>query len=103
VTGSGILDCFLTDPGAVSATALPGLAALLDTGAGIAPEDQEAIFGEFRQVGTVAKKVEGTRLALALSRKFIELHEGSIWVKSPAGLDLHVHDPGAEYWFRSEA
>jgi light-regulated signal transduction histidine kinase (bacteriophytochrome) len=92
---------------AVGPTALPGLAALLvgrnRRTAALAPEDQEAIFGEFRQVGTVAKKVEGTRLGLALSRKFIELHEGSIWVKSPAGLDLHVHDPGAEYWFRSEA
>jgi signal transduction histidine kinase len=45
-----------------------------DTGVGIAPGDQEAIFEEFRQVGTAAKKVEGTGLVLALSRKFIELH-----------------------------
>jgi GAF domain-containing protein len=44
-----------------------------DTGVGIAPEDQEAIFEEFRQVGTTAKKVEGTGLGLALSRKFVEL------------------------------
>src|SRR5262245_26820252 len=53
-----------------------------DTGVGIAPEDQEAIFEEFRQVGTADKKVEGTGLGLALSRKFIELHGGRIWVKS---------------------
>ncbi len=52
---------------------------------GIAPEDQEAVFEEFRQVGTAAKKVEGTRLGLALSRKFIELHGGRIWVKSEVG------------------
>jgi signal transduction histidine kinase len=56
-----------------------------DTGAGIAPEDQEAIFEEFRQVGTADKKVEGTGLGLALSRKFIELHGGRIWVKSQVG------------------
>jgi len=56
-----------------------------DTGVGIAPEDQEAIFEEFRQVGTAAKKVEGTGLGLALSRKFIELHGGRIWVKSEVG------------------
>jgi signal transduction histidine kinase len=56
-----------------------------DTGVGIAPEDQEAIFEEFRQVGTADKKVEGTGLGLALSRKFIELHGGRIWVKSQPG------------------
>ena len=53
-----------------------------DTGVGIAPEDQEAIFEEFRQVGTSEKKVEGTGLGLALSRKFVELHGGRIRVKS---------------------
>ena len=57
-----------------------------DNGVGIAPEDQDAIFDEFRQVGTAAKKVEGTGLGLALSRKFIELHGGRIWVKSQVGV-----------------
>ena len=52
---------------------------------GIAPEDQEAVFEEFRQVGTADKKVEGTGLGLALSRKFIELHGGRIWVTSEVG------------------
>jgi signal transduction histidine kinase len=59
--------------------------AVSDTGVGIAPEDQEAVFEEFRQVGTAEKKVEGTGLGLALSRKFIELHGGNIWVKSQIG------------------
>jgi len=56
-----------------------------DTGVGIAPEDQEAVFEEFRQVGTVDKKAEGTGLGLTLCRKFIELHGGKIWVKSQLG------------------
>jgi signal transduction histidine kinase len=56
-----------------------------DTGVGIAPEDQETVFEEFRQVGTADKKVEGTGLGLALSRKFVELHGGRIWVKSEVG------------------
>ena len=59
--------------------------AVSDTGVGIAPEDQEAIFEEFRQVGTAAKKVEGTGLGLALSRRFIELHGGRILVQSEPG------------------
>ena len=57
-----------------------------DTGIGIAPADQDAIFEEFRQVGTSDKKAEGTGLGLALSRKFIELHGGRIWVKSEVGM-----------------
>jgi two-component system, NtrC family, sensor kinase len=56
-----------------------------DTGVGIAPEDQEAVFEEFRQVGTADKKVEGTGLGLTLCRKFVELHGGRIWVKSELG------------------
>jgi signal transduction histidine kinase len=56
-----------------------------DTGVGIAPEDHEAVFEEFRQVGTADRKVEGTGLGLTLSRKFIELHGGRIWVKSRPG------------------
>jgi len=57
-----------------------------DNGVGIAPEDQEAVFEEFRQVGATAKKIEGTGLGLAISRKFIELHGGRIWVTSQPGV-----------------
>ena len=56
-----------------------------DTGIGIAPADQDAVFEEFRQVGAADKKAEGTGLGLALSRRFIELHGGRIWVKSRLG------------------
>jgi signal transduction histidine kinase/putative methionine-R-sulfoxide reductase with GAF domain len=68
----------------VLARVVDGMAeiSVTDTGVGIAAEDQEAVFEEFRQVGTAEKKVEGTGLGLALSRKFIELHGGRIWVAS---------------------
>jgi len=57
-----------------------------DTGIGIAPQDQETIFEEFRQVGTdYAQKREGTGLGLTLTRKFVELHGGKIWVESEVG------------------
>ena len=57
-----------------------------DTGVGIAPEDLDAVFEEFRQVGSATKKVEGTGLGLAISRKFIELHGGTIGVTSQVGI-----------------
>ena len=66
-------------------TPLNGEVSISDTGVGIAPEDQQAVFEEFRQVGTVEKKAEGTGLGLTLCRKFIELHAGRIWVKSQLG------------------
>jgi signal transduction histidine kinase len=71
----------------VRATVVDGMAevSVTDTGVGIAPEDQEAVFEEFRQVGTADKKVEGTGLGLTLSRRFIELHGGRIWVQSEVG------------------
>jgi len=57
-----------------------------DTGIGIAPKDQEAIFEEFRQVGSdEARKVEGTGLGLTLTKKFVEMHGGRIWVESEVG------------------
>ncbi len=60
--------------------------AVSDTGIGIAPKDQEAIFEEFRQVGSdEARKVEGTGLGLTLTKKFVEMHGGRIWVESEVG------------------
>jgi signal transduction histidine kinase len=60
--------------------------AVADTGIGIAPEDHEAVFEEFRQVGrNYTNKQEGTGLGLALTRKFVELHGGRIWLDSAPG------------------
>jgi signal transduction histidine kinase len=60
--------------------------AVSDTGIGIAPEDQAAIFEEFRQVGRDdARKQEGTGLGLTLAKKFVELHGGRISVQSQIG------------------
>jgi GAF domain-containing protein len=57
-----------------------------DTGIGIAPGDQETIFEEFRQVGSdYTRKREGTGLGLSLTKKFVEMHGGKIWVDSEPG------------------
>jgi len=81
---------FTPDGGRVEVRAVPANGtveiSVTDTGVGIAPADQEAIFEEFRQVGTdYARKREGTGLGLALARKFVELHGGRLWVKSEIG------------------
>jgi signal transduction histidine kinase len=56
--------------------------AVSDTGIGVAPKDQAAVFEEFRQVGP---RSEGTGLGLALTRRFVELHGGSIRLDSTPG------------------
>ena len=54
-----------------------------DTGVGVKPEDQERIFSIFEQVDMSSKRpFNGTGLGLAMSRKFVELHKGKIWVES---------------------
>jgi signal transduction histidine kinase len=57
-----------------------------DNGLGIAAEDQEAVFHEFRQLSTTGSaKQEGTGLGLSLAKRIVELHEGRIWVESEIG------------------
>ena len=60
--------------------------AVSDTGIGIAPEDQAAVFEEFRQVGADAtRRQEGTGLGLALAKRFVELHGGTLRLVSAPG------------------
>ena len=57
-----------------------------DTGIGIAPEHHELVFREFAQVDASPSRAHhGTGLGLAIARKFVELHEGRIWVESAVG------------------
>ena len=57
-----------------------------DEGIGIAPENLENIFDEFRQVdGTYTRKVGGTGLGLSITRKLVEMLGGRIEVSSRIG------------------
>ncbi len=57
-----------------------------DSGMGIAPQDQAAIFDEFHQLKTSGSaKQEGTGLGLSLAKRFTELHGGRISVESSVG------------------
>ncbi len=59
---------------------------VIDTGIGIAPEDQVYIFDAFRQVDSSAQReYSGTGLGLAISYRFVALHEGYMWVDSVPG------------------
>jgi signal transduction histidine kinase len=60
---------------------------VIDTGVGIAPQDQALVFEEFRQAsGDVLRKSEGTGLGLALVRRFVELHGGAVTLVSEPGI-----------------
>ena len=57
-----------------------------DTGLGIAPEDQEKVFEEFKQVDDSSTRNKGgTGLGLAIARRIVELHGGRMWVDSALG------------------
>src|SRR5260370_2527881 len=58
-----------------------------DTGIGIAKSDQEEVFKAFRQLDSAtAREQHGTGLGLALTKRFIELHGGRIWIASEPGM-----------------
>lgn len=81
---------FTPEGGRVWIEAVPGDGRLSltvgDTGMGIPPSEQQAVFGEFYQVGTTTKGVkEGTGLGLAITRRLVELHGGEIGVVSEPG------------------
>jgi signal transduction histidine kinase/CRP-like cAMP-binding protein len=60
--------------------------AVADTGIGIPPEDLDRIFEEFEQVSDSSRpKQEGTGLGLALVKKLVEMHGGTIRVASTVG------------------
>ncbi|MCC1481123.1 response regulator [Roseibaca sp. Y0-43] len=58
-----------------------------DTGIGIAPENQEHIFGEFQQVEEATnRRFEGTGLGLAITRRILDMMGGKMWLESELGV-----------------
>jgi len=66
---------------------------VMDTGIGIAAKDQKRLFVEFQQLSAgLDRRQQGTGLGLALSKRLVELHGGTIGVRS-------VPKQGSTFWF----
>ncbi len=58
-----------------------------DTGPGIAPEDMNKLFQPFQQLDeSIRRRHGGSGLGLSISKSFVELHGGKMWVESRKGL-----------------
>ena len=66
---------------------------MIDSGIGIRPEDLPKLFKEFTQIDTsTSRQAQGTGLGLALSKRFVEMHGGTIGADSIPGT-------GSTFWF----
>jgi two-component system sensor histidine kinase NblS len=63
-----------------------------DTGIGIAPEDQQAIFDRFFRVENRVHTLEGTGLGLSIVRNIMERHHSRVHLVSEVGV-------GTTFWF----
>ena len=64
---------------------------VVDTGPGIAPEQQSQLFQPFARLDADKKGIDGTGIGLAISKRMIELMGGRIGVASEPG-------QGSEFW-----
>ncbi len=65
---------------------------VIDTGRGISAEGQKKLFQKFSQVKREIDEQKGTGLGLYISKNFVELHKGRIWVESE-------EDKGSDFIF----
>ncbi|MCL4249724.1 MAG: GAF domain-containing protein [Anaerolineae bacterium] len=81
--------CKFTEDGSITLRVNQGddeiIFAVQDTGAGIAPQDQQAVFEAFKQTETGLRQGGGTGLGMPISKSLIEAHGGRIWLESELG------------------
>ena len=69
-----------------------------DSGVGVSPQLKEIIFERFRQGSeSLARNYEGVGLGLSISKSFIEMIGGKIWVDNNS--DNNSNDTGATFYF----
>ncbi|HXW00636.1 MAG TPA: HAMP domain-containing sensor histidine kinase, partial [Anaerolineae bacterium] len=95
-----------TDQGGITLSAQPQEQAVIisvaDTGPGVLPEDAERIFEPFCQGrGNPWRDQKGSGLGLSISKQFVELHGGQMWLESEPGVgstfsfNLPIYPPAA--------
>ena len=72
------------------------LVKVIDRGPGIAREFQSLVFERFEQIPSKDKQVVGSGLGLAVCKKLLELHEGTVGIESDG-------KNGSTFWFRMPA
>jgi len=60
-----------------------------DTGLGIPSKDQKRIFEPFQQLDSSIRRCHGgSGLGLSISKQFVEMHQGKMWLESPPTLPI---------------
>ena len=63
-----------------------------DSGPGIDPRDQEHLFEPFQQIdASIRRSHGGSGLGLNISKQFVEMHDGHIWLQSRPGEGTTFH------------
>jgi signal transduction histidine kinase/CheY-like chemotaxis protein len=63
------------------------IVSVTDTGPGIASDDQNKLFEPFQQLdGSIRRQYGGSGLGLSISKRFVEMHGGEMWLESQLGI-----------------
>jgi len=70
---------------------------VIDTGPGIPLADRERLFEPFQQAdSSIRRRYGGSGLGLSISKRFVEMHGGKIWVESPSSVN------GSQSWIGTD-
>ena len=58
---------------------------VMDTGCGIPPDQLDRVFNEFSKIPSAMPTSQGAQLGLFITKSFITMHKGRIWVESTLG------------------
>lgn len=88
----------VTEEGSITIRASAGkdhvVVSVADTGPGIAPEDAQRIFEPFHQASRPIYRQankSGSGLGLSISKEFVEMHGGRMWLESQRGVGSTFH------------